>query len=110
MSIAEYSCCFALKFTDELLSSFPRDVGVVLSHGDLLPKNIMVDGSTITAIIDWELAGFYPEYLEYCRMNSDNFMMPKWHYVVQSVFPEDPRQPLVDSFNRLTYIISTTLL
>ncbi|KAF4500229.1 Phosphotransferase [Fusarium agapanthi] len=37
----------------------------VLTHGDLSPRNIMVDGSTITGIIDWELGGFYPEYVEY---------------------------------------------
>ncbi|RKL46818.1 hypothetical protein BFJ72_g2558 [Fusarium proliferatum] len=37
----------------------------VLTHGDLSPRNIMVNGSTITGIIDWELSGFYPEYVEY---------------------------------------------
>ncbi|KAF5671062.1 hypothetical protein FDENT_11051 [Fusarium denticulatum] len=37
----------------------------ILTHGDLSPRNIMVDGSTITGIIDWELSGFYPEYVEY---------------------------------------------
>ncbi|KAH7243597.1 kinase-like domain-containing protein [Fusarium redolens] len=37
----------------------------VLTHGDLSPRNIMVDGSNITGIIDWELSGFYPEYVEY---------------------------------------------
>jgi serine/threonine protein kinase len=37
----------------------------VLTHGDLSPRNIMVDGGTITGIIDWELSGFYPEYVEY---------------------------------------------
>ncbi|RBR14591.1 hypothetical protein FVER53590_06747 [Fusarium verticillioides] len=37
----------------------------VLTHGDLSPRNIMVDGSTITGIVDWELSGFYPEYVEY---------------------------------------------
>ncbi|PNP81640.1 hypothetical protein FNYG_04666 [Fusarium nygamai] len=37
----------------------------VLTHGDLSPRNIIVEGSTITGIIDWELSGFYPEYVEY---------------------------------------------
>lgn len=97
------------EFTDELLSAFPRDVDIVLSHGDLLPRNIMVDGSTITAIIDWELAGFYPEYLEYCRMNCPYFMTPNWRYVVQSIFPGEPYQALNHSFQRLTSIIWYTL-
>ncbi|KAF9781919.1 hypothetical protein IL306_012766 [Fusarium sp. DS 682] len=37
----------------------------VLTHGDLSPRNILVEGSTIAGIIDWELSGFYPEYVEY---------------------------------------------
>ncbi|KAF5666403.1 hypothetical protein FHETE_6287 [Fusarium heterosporum] len=37
----------------------------VLTHGDLSPRNILVDGNTITGIIDWELSGYYPEYVEY---------------------------------------------
>jgi aminoglycoside phosphotransferase (APT) family kinase protein len=98
------------KFTDELLSAFPRDVGVFFSHGDLLPRNIIVDGSTITAIVDWELAGFYPEYLEYCRMNSPDWMTPNWNYVVQSVFPGEPRRALIHAFHRLTSVIWQTLL
>ncbi|RKP34406.1 kinase-like domain-containing protein, partial [Dimargaris cristalligena] len=40
-----------------------------LTHGDLLPRNIMVDPDTcqITGILDWEFSGFYPEYWEYSR-------------------------------------------
>lgn len=37
----------------------------VLTHGDLTPRNIMVEGSTVTGIIDWERGGFFPEYCEY---------------------------------------------
>ncbi|EIW65286.1 kinase-like protein, partial [Trametes versicolor FP-101664 SS1] len=34
----------------------------MFSHGDLVPENIMVDeaSGTITSIIDWERAGWYP--------------------------------------------------
>lgn len=39
----------------------------VFCHNDLSQHNILVDPDTleITAIIDWEFAGFYPEYFEY---------------------------------------------
>ena len=39
---------------------------IVFTHGDLLPWNILVsnDGH-VTAIIDWEASGWYPEYWEY---------------------------------------------
>ena len=98
------------KFTDELLSAFPRDVDVFFSHGDLLPRNIIVDGSTITAIVDWELAGFYPEYVEYCQMSREDQKTPNWNYILQSVFPGEPRQELIHAFHRLTSTIWWTLL
>lgn len=47
------------------------DYGVVLTHGDLHPGNIMVaddaecaGGVRVTGIIDWEMGGWYPEYWE----------------------------------------------
>ncbi|GAA5834731.1 hypothetical protein JCM11251_003647 [Rhodosporidiobolus azoricus] len=36
----------------------------VLVHGDLSPWNILVDGDKVTAIIDWEQAGYYPVWVE----------------------------------------------
>lgn len=40
---------------------------IVLTHGDLDPRNILVQGSEVVAILDWEFAGYYPEYWEYCK-------------------------------------------
>jgi aminoglycoside phosphotransferase len=37
----------------------------VLTHGDLTPRNILVQDDVITGIVDWEYSGFYPEYAEY---------------------------------------------
>ncbi len=37
----------------------------VLTHGDLTRRNILVQGSTITGIVDWENSGVFPEYAEY---------------------------------------------
>lgn len=38
----------------------------VFNHGDLSQHNVLVDPTSlkITAIIDWEYAGFFPEYFE----------------------------------------------
>lgn len=38
------------------------------SHGDLGMHNILVQGGRISGIIDWEYAGWYPEYWEYIKM------------------------------------------
>lgn len=39
-----------------------------LTHGDIAPRNIRVKHGRITGLIDWEFAGWYPEYWEYARM------------------------------------------
>ncbi|CAF9924965.1 MAG: hypothetical protein ALECFALPRED_002876 [Alectoria fallacina] len=39
-----------------------------MTHGDMGPHNILVENGRITAVLDWELAGWYPEYWEYVKM------------------------------------------
>ncbi|POS73904.1 hypothetical protein DHEL01_v207700 [Diaporthe helianthi] len=41
---------------------------VKFTHADIAPRNVRVKGGRITGIIDWEFAGWYPEYWEYTRM------------------------------------------
>ncbi|XXH00871.1 hypothetical protein Hte_007222 [Hypoxylon texense] len=40
---------------------------IVMTHNDYYPRNILVRGSEVVAVLDWERSGFYPEYWEYCR-------------------------------------------
>jgi thiamine kinase-like enzyme len=55
------------------LEDWPEDIRlahsmtheIVFTHGDLVPRNIMVEGSTVTAILDWESAGWFPIHWEY---------------------------------------------
>lgn len=50
-----------------LLSSLKENHRIVLTHGDLHPRNIIIKDNTIAGIIDWELGGWYPEYWEYVK-------------------------------------------
>jgi thiamine kinase-like enzyme len=56
-----------------------KDQPFTFTHGDLIKQNIMVqelpgaDGQTdryflLTGLIDWELAGWYPQYWEYANL------------------------------------------
>ncbi|CAL1711840.1 unnamed protein product [Somion occarium] len=70
----EYLCallvlcdCMSEEDMDRLFYAFPRNASIRFAHADLLPKNIMVDGSAVTGIIDWASAGFYPDFWDYCR-------------------------------------------
>ncbi|KNG87372.1 hypothetical protein ANOM_005928 [Aspergillus nomiae NRRL 13137] len=42
------------------------------THGDIVPRNILVNGQgKITALVDWEFAGYYPQYWEYSKASRD---------------------------------------
>ena len=54
----------------------------VFTHADLNFRNILIDeasnedgtiGWNVTGIVDWETAGFYPEYWEYTKMLFESF-------------------------------------
>ena len=60
---------YGLRYADSLLSMLPQSKVSLFTHGDVAPRNIMVDKDyRITGIIDWELAGWYPEYWEYANI------------------------------------------
>lgn len=50
----------------------------VLTHGDLTPRNIMVEGGKVTGIVDWERSGFFPEYAEYAFALRLGHEIEKW--------------------------------
>ena len=52
-------------FLTNMLNCHKHDI--VFTHGDFRPANIIVKGSLVTAIIDWELAGWYPEHWEFVK-------------------------------------------
>lgn len=64
-----YLECHGGTFPDHLPDLLPRSSASVFTHGDLAPRNIMVDAAgQITAILDWENAGWYPDYWEYANI------------------------------------------
>ncbi|KAF8902870.1 hypothetical protein CPB84DRAFT_1814794 [Gymnopilus junonius] len=97
-------------FAESFLAQFPRNAAKRFAHADLLPRNIIVEegGSTITGIVDWSTAGFYPEYWEYARMHDRDCMTPAWDYVLQRVFPTPRRQTEIDAVRRLMSIVNST--
>jgi aminoglycoside phosphotransferase (APT) family kinase protein len=62
------------------------DHRIVLTHGDLTPRNIIVQDCKIAGLIDWEDAGWYPEYWEYVKF----FQRPSegdWKQYAHDIFP-----------------------
>jgi aminoglycoside phosphotransferase (APT) family kinase protein len=59
---------------------------IFFTHADLNPRNIIVDrtarrdgslGWQVAGIVDWEMAGYYPEYWEYTKALYERFRWPR---------------------------------
>ncbi|KAK5989251.1 hypothetical protein PT974_10757 [Cladobotryum mycophilum] len=50
-----------------LARQFRASYSLVLSHGELGPRHIIVDNSKIVAILGWNCAGWYPEWWDYVK-------------------------------------------
>lgn len=49
------------------------DHDIHFAHGDISPRNILIDDDfQITAILDWDRAGWYPEYWDQNRIVAEN--------------------------------------
>ncbi|KAF4207751.1 hypothetical protein CNMCM5878_005871 [Aspergillus fumigatiaffinis] len=76
----------------ELLRHYARfalsdDHEIVFTHADFAPRNILVDGGRVTAILDWEYAGWYPEYWEYVQALRQLRPMKDWPEYLARILP-----------------------
>lgn len=91
-------------FLRTLISTTLHNHQTFFTHGDLQPKNILVQRINSTAgdtalfkikIIDWETAGWYPEYWESCNATISARFNPDWLDIVQSAMPIYPHEHLM---------------
>ena len=78
----------------------PRNSAIQFTQGDILPKNIIVEGSRVTGIVDWATGGFYPAHWEYCPTHDPTFRTPGWKLVLQEVFLGEPREVEINARTR----------
>lgn len=69
---ARYEAHNGLSYRDSaeyLPERLPRSDTAVFSHGDIAPRNIIVDDDgRILALLDWESSGWFPDWWEYAQM------------------------------------------
>ncbi|KAG7087761.1 hypothetical protein E1B28_013702 [Marasmius oreades] len=87
-----------------VFSMLRTDHRIVFTHGDLHPGNIMIevgnDGRITLGLVDWELAGFYPEYWEMVKAFNTRTKYDDsdwWEYLPPSILGYD-YDILVDDF------------
>lgn len=51
------------KIMEQFSSEVSKGKGyrIMLTHNDIVARNVMVKGDNVCAIVDWELAGFFPD-------------------------------------------------
>jgi thiamine kinase-like enzyme len=60
----------------------------VFTHADLHPSNIIIDRGRLSGIVDWECAGFYPEYWEFTKLMYGAEMFPEFRQIIRQSFSE----------------------
>ncbi|KAI7383821.1 hypothetical protein KC336_g18299 [Hortaea werneckii] len=70
-------------FTDKVVDIHQRDYKVRFTHGDLNSLNVLIREGKIASIIDWECAGWYPEYWDYTKALYNMFRLPEFHEMLR---------------------------
>ena len=58
--------------------TFDSSLPLVMTHLDLQPHNIIIGEDGRVWIIDWEFAGFYPQWFEYASMWTGWEILGQW--------------------------------
>ncbi|KJK75056.1 hypothetical protein H634G_09691 [Metarhizium anisopliae BRIP 53293] len=56
-----------IRFLCKTLLHMMQGHEFVMTHNDFAPRNILVRGSQVVAILDWEFSGYFPEYWEFAK-------------------------------------------
>ncbi|KAL7918252.1 kinase-like protein [Trichoderma austrokoningii] len=69
----------AIALGEEVEKVHTTSYRTCFTHGDLIPRNIIVRNGRVAAIIDWAFAGWYPEYWEFTKGHYDFFPKEDWY-------------------------------
>ncbi|KAF7163167.1 hypothetical protein CNMCM5623_008237 [Aspergillus felis] len=69
----------------------------VFTHADLHPSNILIDRGRLSGIVDWECAGFYPEYWEFTKLMYGAERFPEIQQIISDAFTENDYQEEFDA-------------
>lgn len=64
-----------------------RSYPIRFSHNDFAPFNVLIDQNyRLSGIVDWECAGWFPEYWEYTRSHFHRELYTDWQALMDAVF------------------------
>ena len=75
-------------YGDAVYRSHSKNHHIAFTHADISPRNIILDHTGKPVLIDWEFAGWYPEYWEYTKIYFAMWeSVPGWLELVDEKFP-----------------------
>jgi len=77
---------------DRLITDQDKEYSTCFTHGDLSSFNILVRDGQVVAIIDWEMAGWYPEYWEYTSAWHVNLYDEWWRPEIEKILDPYPAE------------------
>lgn len=75
----------------------------VFTHADLSSLNIIAEGDTVTGIVDWETAGWYPFYWEYTMATYVNPWNEFWRPEVDRFLTPYPKELHMEELRRIYF-------
>ncbi|KAK2756212.1 hypothetical protein FQN54_005620 [Arachnomyces sp. PD_36] len=86
---------------DQLITNHEKqEYKTCFTHGDLSSSNILVRDGCVVGIIDWEMAGWYPEYWEYTSAWHVNPYDEWWRPEVENILNTYPAELEMESSRR----------
>ena len=93
-----------IRLLKEMVNRTLKNHRIVFTHGDLQPKNIIVERKGVcnngdadfkVTLIDWNLSGWYPEFWDFCNSTLYCQMKPDWLELIPDIFDQYPVEYLM---------------
>ena len=77
---------------------------IVFTHCDIAPRNIIVRDNRVVGFLDWEVAGWYPDYWDYVKFfHTKGGRNRDWNGLIDEIFPESYAHELLQYTGLLWY-------
>ncbi|KAI2626616.1 kinase-like domain-containing protein [Hypoxylon sp. NC1633] len=90
------------KLIEMHTESEERKMKTVFTHGDVSLSNILVKEGKVVGIVDWEMAGWYPQYWEYTTAMNTHYIKG-WREEIGRFLDEWPQEKEMDDLWRKHY-------
>lgn len=96
--VAPVRQCPRPDWVSKFRSQLPDTYEIRFAHADFSWENVLVDPSTgnISGILDWEMAGFWPEWWEYRKALFGSRSQPCWFQLLSEIMTEYQKETDVD--------------